>query len=78
MGCLFRKPRILSPSCGPERSGELVEAVLERALEAELTAHLGLWASVVTDLRNRGVRDILIACCDGCERLPSAYRPDVR
>jgi putative transposase len=23
------------------------------------------WASVVTDLRNRGVRDILIACCDG-------------
>jgi putative transposase len=23
------------------------------------------WASVTTDLRNRGVRDILIACCDG-------------
>jgi putative transposase len=23
------------------------------------------WASVMTDLRNRGVRDILIACCDG-------------
>jgi putative transposase len=23
------------------------------------------WASVMSDLRNRGVRDILIACCDG-------------
>jgi putative transposase len=23
------------------------------------------WASVTADLRNRGVRDILIACCDG-------------
>lgn len=23
------------------------------------------WSSVVTELRNRGVRDILIACCDG-------------
>jgi putative transposase len=23
------------------------------------------WASVMADLRNRGVRDILIACCDG-------------
>ena len=23
------------------------------------------WNSVMTDLRNRGVRDILIACCDG-------------
>jgi putative transposase len=23
------------------------------------------WTSVMTDLRNRGVRDILIACCDG-------------
>ena len=24
-----------------------------------------LWASVTAELRNRGVRDILIACCDG-------------
>ena len=23
------------------------------------------WTSVMTDLRNRGMRDILIACCDG-------------
>src|SRR3984957_12972138 len=25
----------------------------------------GFWRAVMTDLRNRGVRDILIACCDG-------------
>jgi transposase-like protein len=25
----------------------------------------GFWTSVMTDLKNRGVRDILIACCDG-------------
>ena len=36
------------------------------ALEAA-TAGEGarFWSSVMTDLRNRGVRDILIACCDG-------------
>ena len=37
--------------------------------EASETATVGegarFWNSVKTDLRNRGVRDILIACCDG-------------
>jgi putative transposase len=32
------------------------------------------WAKVVTDLRNRGVKDILIACCDGLTGLPDAIR----
>jgi putative transposase len=27
---------------------------------------------VLTELRNRGVRDVLIACCDGLEGLPDA------
>lgn len=38
------------------------------------------WAKVCTDLRNRGVADILIACCDGLTGLPDAIRsafPDV-
>ena len=38
------------------------------------------WQKVITDLRNRGVRDILIACCDGLTGLPDAIRsvfPDV-
>jgi putative transposase len=30
------------------------------------------WLAVLTELRNRGVRDVLIACCDGLEGLPTA------
>ena len=30
------------------------------------------WHSVLTQLRNRGLRDILIACCDGLTGLPDA------
>lgn len=30
------------------------------------------WQKVLTDLRNRGVSDILIACCDGLTGLPDA------
>lgn len=30
------------------------------------------WASVMADLRNRGVRDILIACCDGLKGFEDA------
>jgi putative transposase len=32
------------------------------------------WQKVVTELRNRGVKDILIACCDGLTGLPDAIR----
>lgn len=32
------------------------------------------WQKVLSDLRNRGVRDILIACCDGLTGLPDAIR----
>jgi len=30
------------------------------------------WLSVLTELRNRGVKDVLIACCDGLPGLPEA------
>jgi putative transposase len=30
------------------------------------------WLGVLAELRNRGVRDVLIACCDGLEGLPEA------
>lgn len=30
------------------------------------------WLAVLTELRNRGVHDVLIACCDGLEGLPQA------
>lgn len=32
------------------------------------------WHKVIIDLRNRGVKDILIACCDGLTGLPDAIR----
>lgn len=32
------------------------------------------WAKVLTDLRNRGLKDILICCCDGLTGLPDAIR----
>lgn len=32
------------------------------------------WQKVIIDLRNRGVKDILIACCDGLTGLPDAIR----
>jgi putative transposase len=32
------------------------------------------WQKVLTDLRNRGLKDILIACCDGLTALPEAIR----
>lgn len=32
------------------------------------------WAKVLVDLRNRGLRDILICCCDGLTGLPEAIR----
>ena len=30
------------------------------------------WLAVLTELANRGLRDVLIACCDGLEGLPEA------
>ncbi len=30
------------------------------------------WLHVLTELRNRSVKDVLIACCDGLEGLPEA------
>lgn len=32
------------------------------------------WAKVLADLKNRGVKDILIVCCDGLTGLPDAIR----
>jgi putative transposase len=32
------------------------------------------WQKIMTDMRNRGLRDILVACCDGLVGLPDAIR----
>ncbi len=33
------------------------------------------WAGVCADLANRGVRDVLIVCCDGLTGFPRRSRP---
>jgi putative transposase len=38
----------------------------------EQTEGARFWAGVLTELRNRGVRDVLIVCCDGLTGLPDA------
>jgi len=38
----------------------------------EATEGARFWAGVMTELRNRGVRDVLIVCCDGLKGLPEA------
>lgn len=40
----------------------------------ETTEGAKFWAKVLADLRNRGLRDILICCCDGLTGLPDAIR----
>jgi transposase-like protein len=32
------------------------------------------WQTVLTEIKNRGVADVLIACCDGLKGLPEAIR----
>src|SRR5690606_3510090 len=31
-----------------------------------------IWLSILTELRNRGIEDILFACCDGLKGFPDA------
>ena len=38
----------------------------------EQTEGARFWAGVLTELRNRGVQDVLIVCCDGLTGLPEA------
>ncbi len=33
-----------------------------------------MWAGVLAELRNRGVRDVLFVCCDGLKGLPEAIK----
>jgi putative transposase len=38
----------------------------------EQTEGARFWTGVLTELRNRGIRDVLIVCCDGLSGLPDA------
>ena len=47
-----------------------VKRVLGMWIEA--TEGARFWTGVLTELRNRGIRDVLIVCCDGLKGLPEA------
>jgi len=58
----------------------LVGGMLEQLLQEVLGIWIGeaegakFWLKVCTELQNRGVKDVLIACMDGLKALPDAIR----
>jgi putative transposase len=67
------------------QDGRVINKAIHLALGVNLMGHkelLGIWItqnesakfwlSVLTDLQNRGVKDIFIACCDGLTGFPAA------
>src|SRR5580693_1636279 len=61
------KPAYLAVGTGADGEKHVLGIWLAKTAPEAATAGEGarFWNSVMTDLRNRGVRDILIACCDG-------------
>ena len=61
------KPAYLAVGVDAEGEKHVLGIWLAKTPPDTATAGEGarFWGSVMTDLRNRGVRDILIACCDG-------------
>jgi transposase-like protein len=61
------KPAYLAVGIDADGEKHVLGIWLARTAPETATAGEGarFWNSVMTDLRNRGVRDILIACCDG-------------
>ncbi len=61
------KPAYLAAGIDADGEKHVLGIWLAKTAPEAATAGEGarFWNSVMTDLRNRGVRDILIACCDG-------------
>ena len=61
------KPAYLAVGIGADGEKHVLGIWLAKTAPETATAGEGarFWNSVMTDLKNRGVRDILIACCDG-------------
>ena len=61
------KPAYLAAGIDADGEKHVLGIWLAKTPPETATADEGsrFWASVMADLRNRGVRDILIACCDG-------------
>jgi putative transposase len=61
------KPAYIAVGIDGDGEKHVLGIWLAKTMPGDATAGegAGFWRSVMTDLRNRGVRDILIACCDG-------------
>jgi putative transposase len=56
------------------QDGKVINKAIHLALGIWITQNESskFWLSVMTDLQNRGVKDIFIACCDGLTGFPAA------
>jgi transposase-like protein len=74
---------LVEPSVGPDLAVVFLDALVILALGVridgrkevlglwlESTEGAKLWLEVITELKNRGVEDIFIACCDGLKGSP--------
>src|SRR5690348_7961509 len=61
------KPAYLAVGTGADGEKHVLGIWLAKTAPDTATAGEGarFWGGVMADLRNRGVRDVLIACCDG-------------
>jgi len=58
----------------PTLLSKVTDAVIEQVIEWQSRPRAKFWLSVLTKLRNRGVRNILIACVDGLKDFPDAVQ----
>lgn len=65
-GVVQNKSAYLALGVGPDGRKEILGLWLESTEGAKF------WLKVITELKNRGVRDVFIACCDGLKGFPEA------
>jgi transposase-like protein len=62
---VHNKPAYLAVGIDTDGDKHVLGIWVPKAADGPVGEGAGFWRGVVTDLRNRGVADILIACCDG-------------
>ncbi len=65
-GVVQNKAAYLALGVGPDGHKQILGLWLEQTEGAKF------WLKIITELRNRGVEDVFIACCDGLKGFPEA------
>lgn len=71
-GVVTNKPAYLAVGIDTDGDKHVLGIWTPKAVDGAVGEGASFWRSVVTDLRNRGVTDILIACCDGLSGFEAA------